>query len=262
MSGTEVMTKGASQTADRAPLLVVRGLRVVYGGITAVDSFSFTVGAGQAVAILGANGAGKSSTLRTVGGLQRPRAGEILFDGARIDRMDTADLVSRGLSVVPDSKDLFPRFSVAENLRMGAHSRAPRDYAARRDEVLELVPGLQRRLDAAAWQLSGGEQQMLALGRALLARPRLLLLDEPSLGLAPLVVEGIFGALAKIVAGGTAILLVEQTTAAALKLASYAYVLRTGRLALEGASAELRHDPRVLDLYLGGGDEPAVSAHE
>ena len=262
MSGTEVMTKGASQTADRAPLLDVRGLRVVYGGITAVDSFSFTVGAGQAVAILGANGAGKSSTLRTVGGLQRPRAGEILFDGARIDRVDTADLVARGLSVVPDSKDLFPRFSVAENLRMGAHGRAARDYAARRDEVLELFPGLQRRLNAAAWQLSGGEQQMLALGRALLARPRLLLLDEPSLGLAPLVVEGIFGALAKIVAGGTAILLVEQTTAAALKLAGYAYVLRTGRLALEGSSAELRHDPRVLDLYLGGGDEPAVSAHE
>jgi len=241
--------------AGPAPLLEVRGLRVVYGGITAVDGLSLVVGAGQAVAILGANGAGKSSTLRTVAGLQRAQAGQIIFDGARIDRVPTADLVYRGLSVVPDSKDLFPRFTVAENLRMGAHRRSARAYAAGRDDVLDLFPGLQRRLNAAAWQLSGGEQQMLALGRALLAKPRLLLLDEPSLGLAPLVVETIFAALAKIVAAGTAILLVEQTTAAALKLASYAYVLRTGHLALEGASADLRHDPRVLDLYLGGGDE-------
>jgi branched-chain amino acid transport system ATP-binding protein len=165
--------------------------------------------------------------------------------------MSTPDLVQRGLSIVPDSKDLFPRFSVAENLRMGAHHRSKRDYLADRDEVLELFPALQRRLQAAAWQLSGGEQQMLALGRALMARPRLLLLDEPSLGLAPRLVETIFAALDQIVARGTAILLVEQSTAAALTLADYAYVLRTGRLALEGPSADLRHDPRVLDLYLG-----------
>jgi branched-chain amino acid transport system ATP-binding protein len=237
------------------PLLEVRGLRVVYGAVTAVDDLSLSVGAGQAVAILGANGAGKSSALRAIGGLQRAQAGEVVFDGGRIDRVSTAELVARGISVVPDSKDLFPRFSVAENLRMGAHRRSARDYAARRDEVLDLFPGLQRRLNAAAWQLSGGEQQMLALGRALLAKPRLLLLDEPSLGLAPLVVETIFAALTKIVASGTAILLVEQTTAAALTLASYAYVLRTGHVALEGGSAELRNDPRVLDLYLGGGDE-------
>ncbi len=258
-SQTVASTSVMGPAAGTAPLLQVRDLRVVYGAVTAVDSLSLSVGTGQAVAILGANGAGKSSTLRAIGGLQRPQAGEIVFDGGRIDRMPTADLVVRGLSVVPDSKDLFPRFSVAENLRMGAHRRSARGYAAERDDVLELFPALQRRLNAAAWQLSGGEQQMLALGRALLAKPRLLLLDEPSLGLAPLVVETIFAALARIVAAGTAILLVEQTTAAALKLASYAYVLRTGRVALEGTSAELRHDPRVLDLYLGGGDEGSPS---
>ncbi len=234
------------------PLLEVRGLQVVYGAVTALDGVSLTVAVGQAVAVLGANGAGKSSMLRTVAGLQRPRAGEIVFDGTRIERVPTADLVTRGLSIVPDTKDLFPRFTVAENLRMGARRESARSYAVHRDEVLDLFPGLERRLGAAAWQLSGGEQQMLALGRALLARPRLLLLDEPSLGLAPLVMSSIFAALARIVATGTAILLAEQSTASALTLASHAYVLRTGRVALDGPAADLRHDPRVLDLYLGG----------
>jgi branched-chain amino acid transport system ATP-binding protein len=234
------------------PLLEVRGLRVVYGGVTAVDSLSLRVSAGQAVAMLGANGAGKSSALRAIGGLQRAQAGSILYAGMRAERLSAADLVKRGLSIVPDSRDLFPRFTVAENLRMGAHRRSEREWIALRDEVLALFPALQRRLGAPAWQLSGGEQQMLALGRALMARPRLLLLDEPSLGLAPLLVETIFAALANVVAGGTALLLVEQSTAAALRLADYAYVLRTGCVALEGASEDLRHDPRVLDLYLGG----------
>ena len=234
------------------PLLEVRGLRVVYAAVTAVADFSLSVAPGQAVALLGANGAGKSSILRTIAGLQRPESGEILFDGARIDRMSTPELVSRGLSLVPDTKDLFPRFTVAENLRMGAYRRPSGEFAAHCDEVLDLFPLLRRRWNAAAWQLSGGEQQMLALGRALLARPRLLLLDEPSLGLAPMVVETIFASLAKIVAGGTAVLLVEQSTAAALALTAYAHVLRSGRVALEGPSATLQRDPRVLDLYLGG----------
>jgi branched-chain amino acid transport system ATP-binding protein len=234
------------------PLLEVHGLRVVYGRVTAVDGLSLYVGEGEAVAILGANGAGKSSTLRAIGGLQRPQAGEVLLDGVRVDRLSAAQLVDRGLSFVPDTKELFPRFTVAENLRMGARGRGRGEYARRRDEVLALFPALVRRLDAPAWQLSGGERQMLALGRALLARPRLLLLDEPSLGLAPQVVETIFAALATVVAQGTALLLVEQSTAGALGLASYVYVLRTGRLALEGRSAELRHDPRVVELYLGG----------
>jgi branched-chain amino acid transport system ATP-binding protein len=243
-------------------MLEVCGLRVVYGAVAAVDGVSLQVGAGKVVAVLGANGAGKSSTLRAIAGLQRPRAGEIVFDGARVDRLPTAELVRRGLCIVPDTKDLFPHFSVAENLRMGAYRCSNREYAALRDEVLELFPALVRRMHAAAWQLSGGEQQMLALSRALVARPRLLLLDEPSLGLAPLVVETIFAALARVAARGTAILVVEQTTAAALKLSEYAYVLRTGRVALEGLSAQLQHNPRVVDLYLGGGGELAAGGPE
>jgi len=235
-------------------LLEVRGLCVVYGPVVAVDDLSLSVGAGQAVAILGANGAGKSSALRTIGGLQRASAGEVHFDGARIERVGAENLVRRGLSMVTDTRDLFPRFTVAENLRMGAHSRAGRGFAGRRDDILELFPPLRRRLNSAAWTLSGGEQQMLALGRALVAQPRLLLLDEPSLGLAPLVVETIFAALAMIVASGTAILIVEQSTAAALRLSEFACVLRTGTVALAGPSALLREDPRVLDLYLGGGE--------
>jgi branched-chain amino acid transport system ATP-binding protein len=191
--------------------------------------------------------------------LQRPSGGEILFDGVQVGGWRTEQLVRRGLALVTDTRDLFPRFSVAENLRMGALSRSDRQLGGARDEVLDLFPALRRLLNRPAWTLSGGEQQMLALGRALLTRPRLLLLDEPSLGLAPLLVESIFAALARIVAAGTAVLLVEQTTVAALRLTEYAYVLRTGHVALEGPSAELRHDPRVLDLYLGGGDDAAVN---
>jgi branched-chain amino acid transport system ATP-binding protein len=237
-----------------APLLRVQGLHVDYGAVRAVEDVSLTVAPGQAVAILGANGAGKSSTLRAIAGLQRPSAGEVWLDGARIDRWGTERLVRQGLSLVPDTRDLFPRFSVAENLRMGAHNVSRREMAARRDEALALFPALTRHLRRPAWTLSGGEQQMLALARALIARPRLLLLDEPSLGLAPLAVAAIFAALARVVEGGTAILLVEQTTVAALGLAHYAYVLRNGRVALEGKSASLQHDPRVLDLYLGGAE--------
>jgi branched-chain amino acid transport system ATP-binding protein len=233
------------------PLLEVRGLQVVYGSVKAVDGVSLGVPAGGAVALLGANGAGKSSILRTIAGLQRPAGGEITFSGKRINRVGTADLVRRGLAIVPDSKDLFPRFTVTENLRMGAYSQRGRDFDTKRDEIVELFPALQRRMKSSAWQLSGGEQQMLALARALLSQPRLLILDEPSLGLAPMMVQSIFEALARIVAGGTAILLAEQSTAAALRLAGYGYVLRTGRVELDGPAAELARDPHVLDLYLG-----------
>lgn len=242
---------GANSCPSGQELLEVSGLRVSYGRVRAVDDLSLRVGEGQAVAILGANGAGKSSTLRAVGGLQRPQGGRVLFGRERIDGLSPPDLVDRGLSLVPDTKDLFPRYTVTENLRMGAHRCSRREYAARRDRVLELFPALERRQNAPAWQLSGGERQMLALARALVAQPRLLLLDEPSLGLAPVMVESIFRALAEIVARGTSILLVEQSTAVALKLADYAYVLRTGQLALEGPSADLLHNPHVVDLYLG-----------
>lgn len=238
------------------PLLRVSGLCVSYGAVQAVRELSLGVAPGQAVAILGANGAGKSSALRAIAGLQRPSGGEVWLEGERVDRWPTERLVRRGLALVPDTRDLFPRFSVAENLRMGAYARPGRDFAQGRDEVLALFPALERHLRRPAWTLSGGEQQMLALGRALLARPRILLLDEPSLGLAPLMVQAIFAALARVVAGGTAILLVEQTTVAALGLVQYAYVMRNGRVALEGPSETLRHDHRVLDLYLGGAPEP------
>jgi branched-chain amino acid transport system ATP-binding protein len=249
-------SQGHEQLTETASVLLeVCSLGVVYGAVTAVQDVSLRVAPGQAVAILGSNGAGKSSTLRTIAGLQRPSSGEIRFDGAQIGGWRTEKLVQRGLALVTDTRDLFPRFSVAENLRIGALRQPGHQFAAARDEVLDLFPPLRRLLDRPAWTLSGGEQQMLALSRALLTRPRLLLLDEPSLGLAPLVVESIFAALARIVASGTAVLLVEQATGAALRLAEYAYVLRTGRVALAGPSATLRHDPRVLDLYLGAGDE-------
>ena len=235
-------------------LLAVRGLRVEYGAIVAVEDVALRVAERQVVTILGANGAGKTSTLRAIGGLLPPSRGEIWFDGRRIERVGAEDLLRRGLVTVTDSRDLFPRFSVAENLRMGAYSAPVREYTARRDDILDLFPGLQRLLKRPAWTLSGGEQQMLALGRALIARPRLLLLDEPSLGLAPLMVKAIFDALATIARAGTAMLLVEQVSAAALGLAEQAYVMRGGRIVLSGSSAAVRSDPRVLEAYLGGGD--------
>jgi branched-chain amino acid transport system ATP-binding protein len=244
-------TQTGAAPGAAGPLLEVRGLEVTYGSVKAVDGVSLAVPAGGAVALLGANGAGKSSILRTIAALQRPAAGEITFSGTRINRVGTADLVHRGLAIVPDSKDLFPRFTVAENLRMGAYSRRGRDFDRKRNEIVELFPALERRMKSSAWQLSGGEQQMLALARALLSQPRLLILDEPSLGLAPMMVQSIFEALARIVAEGTAILLAEQSTAAALRLAGYGYVLRTGRVELEGPATDLARDPHVLDLYLG-----------
>jgi branched-chain amino acid transport system ATP-binding protein len=246
--------------AAQQPLLAVNALQVAYGAVTAVNDVSLTVASGQAVAILGANGAGKSSALRAIAGLRRPSGGEVVLEGVRVTGWSAERLVRQGMALVTDTRDLFPRFSVRDNLRMGAHARPGHDFTVACEQVLDLFPALGRLLPRPAWTLSGGEQQMLALGRSLLTQPRLLLLDEPSLGLAPRLVETIFAALGRIVASGTAVLLVEQTTAAALALAEYAYVLRTGRVALEGPATDLRHDPRVLDLYLGGepaGDAPA-----
>ncbi len=239
-------------SSSQPPLLEVRGLRVTYGAVTAVHDLSLTVASGQAVALLGANGAGKSSALRAIGGLISPAGGTILLDGAPVHGWPTERLVRHGLSLVPDTRDTFAHLTVAENLRMGAYTRSAREFATGRDEALALFPALSRHLKRPAWMLSGGEQQMLALARALLAQPRLLLLDEPSLGLAPLVIEAIFTNLATIRDRGAAILVVEQVTGAALRLTSEAYILRNGRVALQGPSATLRNDPRVLDLYLGG----------
>lgn len=241
-------------TADppAPPLLEARALRVEFGGVIAVNNLNLCVRAGQTVTILGANGAGKTSTLQAIGGLLRPRGGEIHFDGRRVEGLNAEELTRLGLVSVTDTRDLFPRFTVEENLRVGAFTLKDGDYRGRREEVLALFPALPRLLGRPAWTLSGGEQQMLALGRAFMLRPRLLLLDEPSLGLAPRLVEAIFAALAQVAESGVALLLVEQVSAAALALAGYAYVLRAGMVVLKGPSANIRSDPRVIEAYLGG----------
>jgi branched-chain amino acid transport system ATP-binding protein len=252
----------ASSSVLAQPLLNVHDLRVEFGGVIAVDGLNLSVQAGQTVTILGANGAGKTSTLRTIGGLLRPRRGQIRFDGRRVDGVNAEELTRKGLVSVTDTRDLFPRFTVEENLRIGAITLKTSQYSRRREEVLALFPALERLVERPAWTLSGGEQQMLALGRALLLRPRLLLLDEPSLGLAPRLVESIFTALARVSASGVAILLVEQVSASALALAEYAYVLRAGTVVLEGPSASIRTDPRVVEAYLGGGAGPTGGERE
>jgi branched-chain amino acid transport system ATP-binding protein len=238
-----------------APLLAVEGLRVSYGPVAAVRGVSLAVRAGEVVALLGANGAGKSTLLRTISGLIRPRAGRVHLAGRAIDRLAPTRIVRLGIAHAPEGRRVFGSLSVADNLRLGAAARRERaGLAEERERLLDLFPILRERLHQAAGTLSGGEQQMLALARALMAKPRLLLLDEPSLGLAPLMVRAIFGTLAGLKRDGVTMLLVEQNVAAALELADRAYVLRTGEIRLEGAAAELRADPeRIAHAYLGTG---------
>ena len=238
-----------------APLLAVEGLRVSYGPVAAVRGVSLAVGAGEVVALLGANGAGKSTLLRTISGLIRPRAGRVHLAGRAIDRLAPPRIVRLGIAHAPEGRRVFGSLSVADNLRLGAAARRERaGLVEERERLLDLFPILRERLHQAAGTLSGGEQQMLALARALMAKPRLLLLDEPSLGLAPLIVRAIFDTLAGLKHDGVTMLLVEQNVAAALELADRAYVLRTGEIRLEGAAAELRADPeRIAHAYLGTG---------
>lgn len=223
-----------------------------YGPITALREVSLEVQAGEIVALLGANGAGKTTLLRTVSGLVRPASGRIELDGRRVDRLPPERLVGLGLAHVPEGRQVFPDLTVAENLRLGAYRR--RDRAGiRRDleRVLAIFPILRERYRQPAGTLSGGEQQMLAIGRALMAAPRLLLLDEPSLGLAPLLVRRIFEVIAAIHAEGVTVLMAEQNAAMAMALADRAYVLQSGFLRLGGPTAELRENPEVRRLYLG-----------
>jgi branched-chain amino acid transport system ATP-binding protein len=210
---------------------------------------------GAKIGVLGANGAGKSTLLRTISGLIRPRAGRVHLAGRAIDRLAPSRIVRLGIAHAPEGRRVFGSLSVADNLRLGAAARRERaGLVEERERLLDLFPILRERLRQAAGTLSGGEQQMLALARALMAKPRLLLLDEPSLGLAPLIVRAIFDALAGLKRVGVTMLLVEQNVAAALELADRAYVLRTGEIRLEGASAELRADPeRIAHAYLGTG---------
>jgi branched-chain amino acid transport system ATP-binding protein len=242
------MSESAAEPAE--VLLDVDALEVRYGAILALKGISFHVNEGEIVALLGANGAGKTTTQKTVSGMMRPSAGSISFDGARIDGVPAHDLIRYGICHVPEGRHVFPRMTVDENLQMGAY-RFKRPDAVLRAHVLELFPRLQERLGQYAGTLSGGEQQMLAIGRALMGKPRLLLLDEPSMGLAPLIVAQIFDIIRTINAEGVTVLLVEQNAAQALTLADRGYVLETGEVVMTGTGRELLADDRIRAAYLG-----------
>jgi branched-chain amino acid transport system ATP-binding protein len=234
-------------------LLEVRDLHVAYDKVEAVHGVSLTIGAGRIVTVIGPNGAGKTTLLAAVMGLL-PSRGDVRYDGRAIADLPIEERVASGLCLVPERRELFSGMSVADNLELGAFSRrrdGRRAIAATREEVYGRFPRLAERQRQLAGTLSGGERQMLALGRALMAKPRLLLLDEPSLGLAPLIVGEIFSIVAKLRETGVAILLVEQNALAALRVADYGYVLETGDLAIEGESEALARDPRVAATYLG-----------
>jgi branched-chain amino acid transport system ATP-binding protein len=233
-------------------ILQVSGLHVHYGAIEAVKGIDFTLNEGRITALLGSNGAGKTTTLLTLSGLLRASAGSIKFDGVEIGILAPHRIVARGLIQVPEGREILVSLTVRENLWLGAYRR--RDRAATdtdMDYVLTLFPRLKERLDGAAGNLSGGEQQMLAIGRALMGQPRLLLLDEPSMGLAPLLVQDIFRSLRELNQRGLTICLVEQNVRQALKVADYAYVMENGRIALSGGGTEMLNNPKVIEAYLG-----------
>ena len=233
-------------------LLDIADLRVNYGQIEVLKGVSLTVAPGEIVAILGANGAGKTTLMRSISGLLPARAGRIGFDGADITRLGADRIVKRGIAHAPEGRRVFGTLSVLENLRLGGFTRPHGEIAASLDFVLAMFPRLAERRGQLAGTLSGGEQQMLAIGRALMAKPRLLLLDEPSLGLAPIIVQGIFRTLREIARTGVTILLVEQNARMALKLADRGYVLEVGRIVLEDTAAHLLNSAQVQAAYLGG----------
>ncbi|MFD7729037.1 ABC transporter ATP-binding protein [Kitasatospora phosalacinea] len=233
-------------------LLEVEDLRVAYGKIEAVKGVSFTVEQGEVTTLIGTNGAGKTTTLRTLSGLLRPTSGKVLFDGQAIDTVPAHRIVALGLAHSPEGRHIFPRMTIEENLLLGAFLR--RDaagIAADVDRACTLFPILAERRKQAAGTLSGGEQQMLAMGRALMSRPKLLMLDEPSMGLSPLMMQKIMATIVELKATGTTILLVEQNAQAALSLSDRAYVMTTGKITLSGTGAELLHDESVRRQYLG-----------
>jgi branched-chain amino acid transport system ATP-binding protein len=233
-------------------MLEVRDLRVSYGKIEAVKGISFSVGAGQVVTLIGGNGAGKTTTLRTLSGLLPAVSGEVLFEGERIDGRPAHEIVKRGIAHSPEGRKIFPRMSVAENLELGAFTRRDRaGVAADVTHVYELFPVLGERATQAAGTLSGGEQQMLAMGRAMMSRPRLLMLDEPSMGLSPIMMERIFSTIRTLKDSGTTILLVEQNAQAALTLADHGYVIETGKIVLADEGRKLLGNEQVRKAYLG-----------
>ena len=235
------------------PMLALDDVHVYYGNIAAVKGLTMRVMPGEIVTLIGSNGAGKSTTLRTISGLLRPRQGRVMFEGTRIDRVPADGIVKLGVAQSPEGRRIFPRMTVAENLDLGAYLRKDRaDVAADQERVLELFPRLRERINQKAGTMSGGEQQMLAVARALMAKPRLLLLDEPSMGLAPVLVDLIFETITTIRDTGTTVLLVEQNALAALRVADRAYVLESGSLKLEGPAAQLARDEEIVRAYLGG----------
>lgn len=243
-----------STERKNAPVMLeVSDLTVAYGAITAVKGLSLTVRQGEIVTLIGSNGAGKSTTLRTISGLLHPKAGTVTFKGETISGLPGHEVVKRGLSQSPEGRRIFPRMTVDENLDLGAFLRKDTaEVAASREHVLDLFPRLRERISQRAGTMSGGEQQMLAVARALMSKPELLILDEPSMGLAPVLVDLIFETIQTIRNQGTTILLVEQNALAALRIADYAYVLESGSLKLEGPASQLANDPAIAKAYLGG----------
>ena len=231
-------------------ILSIKDLKVNYGGIEAVKGISFDVPKGDIVTLIGANGAGKSSTLRAIAGLVKPRSGAISFEGDEITGKDPTEIVKRGVTLVPEGRRIFPDLTVLENLRVGAYLRSD-DISADIERVYDLFPRLKERSWQAGGTLSGGEQQMLAVGRALMSRPKLMMMDEPSLGLAPLIVRDIFNIIKEINKQGVTILLIEQNANMALQTAHTGYVLETGSIILSGTGAELLANDAVKAAYLG-----------
>jgi len=233
-------------------MLELRDVHTYYGNIHALKGISFTVEDGEVVTLIGANGAGKSTTLRTIQGLNRPRSGTVVLNGIALEKMPTDKIVEQGVSQAPEGRQIFPRMTVLENLEMGAYQRKDKD-GIQKDlaRVFELFPRLKERIKQNGGTLSGGEQQMLAMGRAMMARPKVLMLDEPSMGLAPILVEQIFEIIKEINAQGSTILLVEQNAMMALSVAKRGYVLETGHIVLSGSAEELKNNKQVQDTYLG-----------
>ncbi len=237
-------------------MLEIKDLKVNYGGIEALKGIGFEVEAGEIVTLIGANGAGKSTTLRSIMSVVKPSGGSIFFEGEDITTMNTQKIVERGIVLVPEGRRVFPNLTVLENLRIGAYLRNDKAEIEKDVEhVYSLFPRLQERHWQEAGTLSGGEQQMLAVGRALMAKPRLIMMDEPSLGLAPLVVKDIFSIIRRINDDGTTVLLIEQNANAALKIANRGYVMETGRVTMTGTGKELLEDEAVKQAYLGKSKE-------
>jgi branched-chain amino acid transport system ATP-binding protein len=236
-------------------MLKVENLKVSYGHIEVLKGISFNVEAGEIVALIGGNGAGKTTTLSTISGLLRPTSGKISWKGEEIQNVAVEDIVGSGLAHCPEGRRIFPGLNVRENLISGTAARAYNNSEIEQDMafVFDLFPRLKERIKQGGWSLSGGEQQMLAIGRALMSRPNLLMLDEPSLGLAPIVIEQVFERIVELnKRTGLAVLLVEQNSAMALEIASRAFVLETGTITLEGSATALAGDPRIREAYLGG----------